>query len=383
MEKQSKKGIRIPYHSWFFLFGFIYYLLLPSLAAKYCFFEGPGDYLFYESYNPNIFSRYTIILIVVFVSFYLGDFLGKKIFQEREEISTIKGTNTSRYLLSFILLGIIVSTIIRYPSFKSPNVHFDPYIGFIATLVLFSFFILLYDIIRGVKAKKLVLYSSTIFLLIFFLLRSGTRMYFLIPIIMSLIIVVEFKLIKLKYLLFIFILFLFMILYVGLWRKGIDDMSLLPYIFLAEPCFTWIGISSFLDYNHKVDLISFPSNYLSSVITFVPQFILPSKNSLVAGIPYDFEAPLGATNVLISLLGGFGSIGSAIYLFLKGLFCSFLYKKSGSSFIFTYYVAYCSLIPFQFFRDSFAIVNKSVFFTFLLLPLFFITIQKIRIKIRS
>lgn len=75
--------------------------------------------------------------------------------------------------------------IIKYPAFKADNYSINmstdyPIIGFIAILVLLTLFILLYDLSQGIPFKKRFMMLCLFSLIIFFLLKSDTRMYFLI-----------------------------------------------------------------------------------------------------------------------------------------------------------------------------------------------------------
>jgi hypothetical protein len=51
-----------------------------------------------------------------------------------------------------------------------------------------------------------------------------------------------------------------------------------------------------------------------------------------------------------------------------GMVSTMIFFRTNNKFVFIYYIAYCAVIPFQFFRDAFYIVNKNIFFTFLVFP---------------
>jgi hypothetical protein len=169
----------------------------------------------------------------------------------------------------------------------------------------------------------------------------------------------------------------FYILLVGIFRTGNTDLTLLSYILVAEPSYTWLSAESLLAYNPDLPMFVFPSNFLSTFSNFIPTFIFPDKGIFISSISFEYDAPLGATSIFVSLIGNFGVIGSTIFLFIMGAFSTIIFFKTTNKFYYIYYIAYSSVIPFQFFRDAFSISNKNIFFTLLLFPAIIIFVNRI------
>jgi oligosaccharide repeat unit polymerase len=359
-------------------------MILPPVVCHFKWIEGPGSHFVYEYYDSTFTTKYIFIIIMFTIAFYVGSFFGSKLFNTHRTVK-IKNYDSNvtaqpKYLYTFILLLVLVYLFIKYPTFNVSHKIFDaePILGFISTIVMLSFFLLLYDINNKVPIRRRWITILILLLFLFFLLNSGTRMYFLIPCVMILLYCKEKKILNLRKIGIIILLISILILIIGVVRNGNSfDASLLIYIFLAEPCFNWLNVSSFLAHNQDLPMLAYPANFISSFIYFIPKFILPTKGYFIKDTPYYSDAPLGGTNIFVSLISNFGITGSLLFLITMGMLSSFLYSKTNNKFIYVYYIAYCSIIPFQFFRDSFALSNKSVFFNFLLLPILIMTFSKI------
>jgi hypothetical protein len=363
--------IKVPYHNYYFLFGFFFYLILPFLLVKYDLTGKVGEFL-RKFYDSQYDGKYIKILILFFLAFYSGSFL-VYLFPKKYNNTAhkeLKRTNTLQYITP-ITFCISIFILLKY-SFESNYLEHvgNPILGFSATLTLIFSFFILYDNVQGYKRRYMVFF--VLFLLFLFLLRTGTRMYFLISVIMLLTYCKEkfhFKTIKLLSILLCATLIIF---FVGIVRLGNDtNVNILFNIvnLIQEPAYTWLSAGSFLQENPELPIFAMPYNFLSSFINFIPRFLLPNKTALFADIPFDFQAPLGACSIFTSLIGNFGVVGSAIFLFVMGLFSSIIFFNTHNKFCYVYYIAYSAILPFQFFRDPLSIINKSVFFNFLLLPL--------------
>lgn len=374
-------NIKTPYHNYFFLFGVIYYLIIPVVVLHVGGFEGPGANLIYEHYDAKFNIKYLLIVTGFVIMFYSGSFIllinrkGEK--NKREK----KSFKKNRYTYTLILLLIFLYLVFKYPSFSVAHRIFDtdPILGFISTVLMLSVFVLLYDIHNGNSIKNRKLFILLLIALVFFLMKSGTRMYFLIPCIMIIVFTREYGLLNIKKTIIIGVLLFALILFVGIYRSGYD-INLFLFIFLGEPCFDWLSVGSFLIHNPDLPIIEYPASFISSFIYFIPKFIFPMKSEFLQGISYYVESPLGGMNIFVSLISNFGIIGSFCFLFIMGMFSSYIYKKTEHKFLYIYYIAYCSVIPFQFFRDQFILSNKAVFNTFLLLPALILSLDKIGYK---
>jgi hypothetical protein len=149
------------------------------------------------------------------------------------------------------------------------------------------------------------------------------------------------------------------------------------YSFFSEPIFTWISTSTFLTGNH-IPWLNVPLNFLTSFFNLVPNSILPLKQFVVSTHQgYSFQTPLGAESVWSSIIINFGIIGSFLFMWITGFVLNLLrHLSEDSHFWAVYYIMVCAMLPFQFFRDGFYIVNKQLFFNFLLLPLLMLLILR-------
>ncbi|MBI3883103.1 MAG: hypothetical protein HY305_02520 [Sphingobacteriales bacterium] len=93
---------------------------------------------------------------------------------------------------------------------------------------------------------------------------------------------------------------------------------------------------------------------------------------------YFYLSPLGADSIWSTYVINFGAIGACIFMFITGFLLNFLRSLSESSrFWAAYYILICSTLPFQFFRDGFYIINKQLFFNFLLFPIFILFVLRL------
>jgi hypothetical protein len=373
--------IKRAYHNYFFLFGIIYYLIIPVIVYEKDLLYGWNKSL--EKYFiDNYITKYFTIILLFLISFYSGSFLvlikkpKKKYILFKKKY--LMSPNYNRTIVKLFFFFCICILLVYRPTLKIEVS--DPFIGFISTLLLLIVFFLLYDHIHNIAFRNNKFSIFLLLICIFFLLNSGSRMNFVLIIIMLLLYLKERQIVKSYKLIIVALFIFFFVVFIGIYRLGSTDLKLFGHILWGEPCYTWFSVASFLYYNEDLPLLSFPSNYIYSFVNFIPRFIFPMKTSLVPTIPYDYDAPLGALSVFVSLIGNFGIIGSLIFLFLVGMYSSYIYLHTYKKFVYVYYIAYCSIIPFQFFRDSYTISNKSVFFTFLVIPILVLFITKLHRK---
>ena len=121
-------------------------------------------------------------------------------------------------------------------------------------------------------------------------------------------------------------------------------------------------------------------NFFSSFLNFVPTLLFPNKAEFIQPITLNYDNPFGATSLLVSLIANFGILGSCFVLYLLGLFLTSLRLNGRTLFTNTYFYCICGIIPFQLFRDSIPIVNKMLFYNFLLFPFLLFSIEKLLCK---
>lgn len=368
------------YHNYLFLFGFIYYLIIPVIVGKNgCFENFPGMRLFYENFpNGNLLEDYYIKSSLVLISFYLGSY-SALFFRKRKKNNCVNQVVPINKWI-FITIAMINQMVV----FLNRDVFFTGYtlgyqvdlLGKISTLNCIYLFVFLY--LRSTNQKGM-LHSLSLFLLIensILLLSLGSRMYVLIPFIGCFIYMLDRKLIKFKKLLIHFVVIIIAFLAIGLLRQGSNiNVEGLVYIGFAEPLFTWISAGSFITQNSSINLIDFPGNFLGTFINFVPTFIFPNKASYIASIPYPFDTPLGASSIIPNLFGNFGLLITPFVIYIGGFLLTFI-RYYHTYFFQVYYYCCCSLLPFILFRDMQS-VNKLLFTSFLMYPamIFFLRVN--------
>jgi hypothetical protein len=368
-------------HNIFFLIGFIYYLITPLVVGN---FELMSDMpamnnwhkAFYLSLNNS--SSYIFIILAFFVSFYTGSIL-IDVLPRRSKLSNHPNKkflkiNLSIYGLLFLLTTIYISIIYREVLFSGYQAYDISILGMLGTINSVGVMLLLFIILNSKKYNfqiglfySFILYSSII------LIGLGSRIYVLIPIVAMF--VYKFYYSKNKWTVKKVFALTFsiasLLLIIGAWRIGASiDLEFLLYLLLAEPTFTWWSAATFLA-NNELVAIDFPSNFLSSFSNFLPSFLNADKSSWIYLIQdkYFYEAPLGADSLFVNIQGNFGWYFGSFYMFLLGLFYSFIERLSRmSNFYLAYYICIVAVLPFQIFRDNFGIVNKQLFWNMLLVP---------------
>ena len=377
-------NIRKFYHIYLFVGGFIYYLILPPCVALCKFFTTyPGMNYLYENFDKEFIFLYIAIIILFLSSFLTGSLLPLKYINNK--VSAIKTEHIIGerdlflFSLPFFLLG-------QYSIIQNSNNLFKGYqteyatdfMGSIATLnTLFLFFLIYYQTTARTNHTIKLYFLFSIIEFSTILLGLGSRMYILIPIISYIIYLIDTHKIKIKTILFRLSIAILLLLIVGIWRLGNTNFSIdaLAYVGIAEPVFRWISAGSLFS-TSELPLFAFPSNFITSFLNFIPTIFIPNKADLIQPISLSYYSPLGATSILVSLIANFGILGSCIALFLLGFFFSYIRLNAHTLFFKTYYCCICGIIPFQLFRDEFSIVNKMLFYNFLLFPCLFLIIEK-------
>lgn len=375
------------YHIHLFSFGFLYYLILPfCIILTDSFLDFPGMHHLAKHYNDNIIIPYTLITLSFFISFLSGSILPTKFKYlqkdkaNKEKELVLGNRDLFILLIPFFIYGQFLIYNNRANLFQGYLIDYDAqFMGNIATFNTIFLFWGLYYAGKTIKKNDLLslFFLISIFEFSIVLLGLGSRMYILVPLISFLLFLLDNNLITIKKLVLSACTIIILLLCVGVWRLG-DSISLkaLLYIGVAEPCLTWISAESMFTQNNSLPLFAFPSNFLSSFFNFIPSTILPNKEELIKPIILSYESPFGATNLLLSLLDNFGILGSSMVLFLFGFLMSYLRYNAQSLFSKTYYLCICGIIPFQLFRDNIAIINKILFYNFLLFPLVLIILEK-------
>jgi len=150
----------------------------------------------------------------------------------------------------------------------------------------------------------------------------------------------------------------------------------LAYIGLAEGLFTSMSLGSFVNYN-GIPILSTPENFFGSIVNFIPSTLIADKAALVPTIQDSgrfFESPLGATHILVALLGNFGWLGALFFACAFGWFMASVRQVAPRGWWLYFYL--CSLLPFMLFRDGFAIFNKAAIWNGCILMWFIFTFDR-------
>lgn len=374
-------------HKILFFFGYIFYLFIPFFIGVYNPFKGFGGMDMFQGFFdliPKIkLQSYILITLSWLPAFYLGHFFYKffKPFKRSLKKFPVSFTSYGTSYIAFLL--IIVLVLFTYISRDSLLGNYQIYDsgarGKMSTLLVIFNFFLLYQLLSNQKVSYVLIIGTIITALI--LLSMGGRMYVIQTFIIYLVYKTSFA--PKRWKIFQIILFAFAALVIGSWigtyRMGTTfNINKGLYSLMAEPVFTWFSTSTFLIGN-DIPLVNFPSNFLTSFLNLVPNTIISLKSFMVStqGMGYVYQNPLGADSVWSTFIINFGSVGSFFFIFLTGFMLNFLrHLSENNRFWAAYYILVCGMLPFQFFRDGFYIINKQLFFNFLLLPALILIVLK-------
>jgi len=381
-------------HKVLFLFGYIFYLFTPYFVGAYNLFEGfPGMDLYqgvFKQIPHEKLVAYLIITLSWLPAFYLGHFCFTLVRPHKRPLQLFPATPVSRATSYVALLLIFVLIVFAYVGRNSLFGGYGSYDvaarGKMSTLLVIFNFFFLYQLIS--KQRISILLVAGTFITAALLLSMGGRLYVLQTFLIYLIYKTSFAYKRWKlYQIFGFAVAAFLVASLfGLWRMGTSfSLEKAGYSLLAEPAFTWFSTGTFLAAN-DIPAINMPWNFLTSFLNLIPNTIISLKPYIVStqSMVADYQNPLGADSVWSTFLINFGYIGSFFFIFLTGFLLNFLRHLSESSrFWAVYYILVCALLPFQFFRDGFYIINKQLFFNFLLLPALILFLLKILIFIQA
>lgn len=366
-------------HRLLFLFGYFFYLFTPYIVGVSHFFEGfPGVDLYMDWFNripESQLQTYLWITLAWLPAFYAGDLAFQLLQGGYKPLHKFPATPISR---SVPMIGVLLIVVLILFTFLARGSLFGGYSNYdvgargkmSTLLVIFNYF-LLYALLSEQKLPMLIVAGTLI--TAFMLLTMGGRMYVFQTFVIILVYKTSFSPKRWGFLqIFVFALAALSIGAVfGLWRMGSAlSFQAALYSFFAEPTFTWFSTTTFLSAN-EIHYFNWPANFLSSFVNLIPNTIISVKPYLISleSMVKDYSNPLGADSVWSTFVINFGSIGSILFVFLTGFILNALrYASRFSRFWAVYYIMVCGILPFQFFRDGFYILNKQLFFNFLLLP---------------
>jgi hypothetical protein len=268
-------------HNLLFLFGYIYYLVLPPLVGYFgLMIDMPVMDRWHSEFAMASYQldKYFYIIFSYLIFFYLGSFsinlFKTKLHNDDKNITHKKVPLTSVAIVFFILISsiAILHKDILFTGYQS---YEGSILGMLASLNTTSLILLLYA--QNNFVKKIFLLNITVSSIL--LLGLGSRMYVLIPLVALFVYKMYYSDNKWKFksiLLFGFLILLILLI-IGAWRIGANiSGEFLLYLFLAEPTFTWWSSATFLG-NNTLQIIDTPLNFLSSFINFIPSVLFPEK----------------------------------------------------------------------------------------------------------
>lgn len=367
------------------LFGAAIYVCLPLLVFSIGSHEiVPGA----NTWEPEFFQFYqngasnTLFFLFIYIASYIIGRVSTPLFSLKTLNKPI-----SFPALTILAIGILFSlTALTYEARdsigKGYSIEYNPSImGPIATLNLLILLITLN--IRQFKINNNILkiYYFSLAISSLVLLSLGGRLYVLTALIALTLQTINASntstLTRLKHF-FYFMAFIIILITVGLWRADSENsLNVALGIALAEPFLTSISMATFFNCGEH-HAFKTPLNYFSSIINFVPSFLLSEKQHLIVqlsetgGCTY---RPFGATHISYSVLDNFGYIGSIFYFMAFGYLLKIISHTSKSGWWLQYYLI--AILPFIFFRESFAIFNKTFFFSGIIFSILLILFSKI------
>lgn len=366
-------------HRILFVFGVVFYLIVPCWIGMTDLFTGlPGMELYRNFFKKIPGEQLRLYFIIVFswvIAFFLGHFSFRLLNFKSRPLHLFPAAKVDwgipyfGYVLLFVMLVFIY--LARNSIFGGYATYDIAARGKMSTLLVVLNFFMIYQLVSTKKLSWTII--AGIAITCFILLSMGGRMYVFQTMVVLLIFKTSFakKRWDIHHIVLLLLVGFLLGSFSGIWRlRASYNIERAMYSFAAEPVFTWISTSTFLIAN-KIPLINFPLNFLTSFFNLVPNTVISLSPYVVSAqrMGFDYMSPLGADSVWTTYIINFGAIGSVLFIFLLGFMLNFLKYLSGKSrFAAVYYIMVCGILPFQFFRDAFYIINKQLFFNFLFLP---------------
>ena len=366
-------------HKILFLFGYFFYLFIPwYVGANNLFEDAPGMSLYHEFFSmipEEKINMYFIITLAWLPSFYLGHLLFNLIRPRKRQLDLFPATPLTRTVpyIALLLIGVLVvfAFLGRGSLFGGYESYDIAARGKMSTLLVVFNFFFLYQLLTVQKQSRLLVAGLIITGLL--LLSMGGRMYVMQSFVIFLVYKTSFAPKRWKGYQVLAVGFAGFLVasFVGLWRMHTSfGASRAAYSLFAEPVFTWFSTTTYLNAN-DIPLFNMPLNFLSSFLNLIPNTVIKVQPYLVstASMVKEYQNPLGADSIWSTFVINFGSAGSCIFIFITGFMLHFLrHLSERSRFGAVYYILVCGMVPFQLFRDGFYLLNKQLFFNFLLLP---------------
>lgn len=367
-----------------FFWGWFYYLVSPVIASDLYIRNGFPLYKDLQSLLLSIdHTKYWTFCISLPIAFFVGLHF-PRIFPDKYRLGIL---DSSKGISSWIILLIIIVQFICYYQLRDSlfrgygGINWDEknsFKSFISGLNITLGVVCLINIPQPGSKKALAIFALALNSIV--LLGMGGRMYVVssvITILMGQLITGRWKLKKI--ILLVSIGFILM-LAIGLLRQGTDITGEgLSYIFLGEAVLNWVGGANFWVMN-PIGYFEMPYGIIASIFGMIPTFLWSGKSEYLSQLDSGFyvDNPVGGTNILVSLLSNFGYVGSAIAILAMGIFTGFVARLSRKNYlVMCIFSVHLALLAFMFFRDSFAIHQKTLVVNAILLPIIGVQVTKI------
>ncbi len=360
-----------------FGFGVVYYLLAPAFVLKYLAEDNDLLSVAKRYIDPDYFNAtYFLDVLVIVASFLLGHWLAKACTRPRESVLDC-GSFQTGYALSVAASFALLVLYFAWTAHAAGAAWFTGYttydmgiLGPLSTSAFLSVWFLNYFPQRLVRLLFLSLFAFCSLLL----LGLGSRMYFVLSTMALVLGLVSRNRDLLRSPRFYGFAtgFLVLMVGVGILREGGREFSFdaLMAIFFAEPLFTSVSGSLFLELSGGRPVEGVPVDLYASLIHFVPSVIYPEKLEVIRELTANpnIVSPFGARALQVSLYSNFG-IYYPLYIAGIGFYLGFLRTKARHS---NFYAAtYFSALPIMialFFREGMINVIKVMFFNGLMVP---------------
>lgn len=358
-------------HNLLFAFGMCFYIFFPILLLEYIEVSA-----FSMIPRLNLYSFLWVCLFSAFTVFFwfVGQRWKVKYFRFDRKLTAVHSLRSTWFIFVVSVL-VFLYGLMKFGVRGGGYSEIDfKYSGFLAGFsYLFMALLLFSSKTNWLKRIAAIFYVVCCVLL----LMVGSRLYVLSTLIALTVFYSSFAFNKLqaKTYFIIGVVIIFLLVVGGLRSVSASGLSLDKLLFVvgAEPFFTWWSVSL---YHFDFIELMLPEvlGLMSLLINLVPSFLLPNKSEYI--IPQSvlggYEAPLGASNVIVGALTYFGLPMWCLVILIFSSFVSFLKRYSLDFFMARYlYSVACSFIPFLFFREIYQIQFK-LFFTFMFIIPFFI-----------
>ncbi|MGL5963175.1 MAG: O-antigen polymerase [Fusobacteriaceae bacterium] len=356
----------------YFLFGFTMYFLVPLYFLKEKIIKDNiviDKFYYLNEISNNKFNYFILYIVVIILACLLGLKNGNK-------KRTLKGTKISNLLLlsSFYFCTIILTLLYIFNYKTILNGYGDFNANFRSASI--SLLIVLQTLMIYILIKKNKIYTKetiVFFSLFFILVLSGSRLNFISAIISYSTYLLRFIKLKSKKVLGAGIVLFIFFGWITLKRLGVSNFKYIDLFKnnLYEFLYTGISEITFISKNDNFNLFELPLELIGDLKNFIPSF-LRNSNSTYKSL-YEYDSPLGAKNLIVSIIENFGLFGGIIFIYLFSYFLVRISNSKKLNFQTWFYIIIGS-VPFIFFREKLSLSIYKVFFQYSIFIIFILSI---------